>query len=62
MKIKLLTPLCGNRIDAKGKPAGDFAFSSGAVIDWPDVEAKRFIERGYAEEAPTSQAAQPQRR
>lgn len=60
MKIKLLTPICGHRHDSKGKVIGDFAHRDGAVVDWPDAEARRLIERGYAESAAES-ASQPKR-
>lgn len=49
MKIKMLTPICGHRHDAKGKVIGDFAHKDGAIVEWPDAEARRLIERGYAE-------------
>lgn len=30
---------------------GDFAYNPGDVIDWPVDEAKKFVERGYAQYA-----------
>lgn len=54
MKIKLLSPICGNKI-VNGKVVGDFAHRDGAIIDWNDNEAKKLIDKGYAEPAPVEQ-------
>lgn len=48
MKIKLRTSMVGNRIIG-GKVTGVFTHPDGAVIDWDNNEAKKMIERGYAE-------------
>lgn len=49
MKIKLKTSMVGNRIVGE-KVTGVFAHKDGDVIDWNDAEAKKMIERGYAEQ------------
>ena len=48
-RIKLLTGLAGNRLDEKGRERGTFTYAPGAVIDWDAEEAKRLVDRGYAE-------------
>lgn len=53
MRIKLTQAIAGQRTksDPKtGKPTvcGAWAHDRGSVIDWPEDEAKRFIENGIA--------------
>ena len=45
------------RITLKSSMVGrDFSHPVGATIEWPDVEAKRLIERGLAIKAPAARS------
>lgn len=48
MKVRLTSSRCGQNFTADGKPGAIFAQAAGEVVEMPDDEAKRYIERGLA--------------
>jgi hypothetical protein len=53
LRIKLSTSIAGQRINTDPKtgqksPGGTWAHTVGAIIDWPEDEARRMIEAGHA--------------
>lgn len=50
MRVKLNSARVGHICDAKGRKTGEFAQAAGDVVDMPDDEAKRYIQKGLAQE------------
>ena len=48
-RIKLLTGIAGNHLDANGQVRGQFAYIPGTELDWDAKEADRFVSAGYAQ-------------
>lgn len=48
MKVQLTSSRCGHKFDAKGRFIGVFSEAVGQVVDMPDEEAERYLERGLA--------------
>lgn len=50
MLVKLSSARVGHNFNDKGQFVGMFAQAAGEEVEMPDVEAKRYIERGLATE------------
>jgi hypothetical protein len=48
VKVKLASARIGHSFDAKGRQIGDFAQSVGDIVDMPESEAKRYVDKGLA--------------
>jgi len=53
VKVKLNSSRVGHKFDDKGRPTGVFSQAVGDIVEMPDAEARRYIERGLA--APVSE-------
>lgn len=48
MKVKLSSARVGHNYDPKGRFTGQFVQAAGDVVDMPNEEAQRYLERGLA--------------
>jgi hypothetical protein len=48
VSVKLASAMAGHLFDDKGQVTGTFAYAAGDVVERPEDEAKRLIERGFA--------------
>ena len=60
VKVKLHSARCGHTFDAKGRQMGVFAQAVGDVVEMPEDEATRYIDRGLASKV-TNDNSQPKR-
>lgn len=55
MKVKLTSARVGHNFDKDGRMCGQFSQAAGDVVEMPEAEAKRYIERGLAAKLDPSQ-------
>jgi hypothetical protein len=48
IRIRLMTSIAGHRIDRHGQ-AHIFSHAPGAIVDWDETEARRYLESGIAQ-------------
>lgn len=59
MKVKLESARCGHRFDKERRFVGVFAQPHGAIVDMPEDEALRYLDKGLATEVVDQKKLQP---